>query len=95
MAITAEDIRYIAELARLHLAPEEAARYAEHAGRIVEYVAQLNRLATASVEPTAHAVEAAGFSREDLPRPSDAAAAILANAPARDGDLFTVPKVLG
>ncbi|MBI4366392.1 MAG: Asp-tRNA(Asn)/Glu-tRNA(Gln) amidotransferase subunit GatC [Deltaproteobacteria bacterium] len=94
MSVTIADIRYVAELARLQLSEEDCALYTQRAARVLEHIAALSRLATAEVEPTAHAVAAEGRTRPDTVRPSVHAADILANAPDHEGDLLTVPKVL-
>jgi aspartyl-tRNA(Asn)/glutamyl-tRNA(Gln) amidotransferase subunit C len=43
----------------------------------------------------AHAVEIHNVLADDTPRPGLTPDQALANAPARDGDQFMVPKVLG
>lgn len=94
MSLSTEEILHVAELARLRLSPENVAHYTQQAARILEYIAHLNTVDTTGVEPTAHAVEVEGFLREDTVVCDVAPADILANAPARDDDLFAVPKVL-
>lgn len=94
MAVTKEDIVHIATLAHLTLPEEQLAHYTAQANRILEYVAQLNRVETKGIEPTSHAVEAAGFFRVDQARAREETAPIVLNAPARDGDLYRVPKVI-
>lgn len=43
MALTLDEVRNIATLARLRLSPEEEARFVPQLGRIVEYIDQLRK----------------------------------------------------
>ncbi len=55
MQIEAEEVLRIAELANLELAPEEVEAMRRDLGKILEYIALLDRLPTAGVEPMSHA----------------------------------------
>jgi len=94
MGLDAEQVRWVAKLARLELSAVELALMTEQLGRIVEYVAQLQQVDTEGVEPLAHALDVTNVFREDEPAPSLPADAILANAPKRAGDFYSVPAVL-
>jgi aspartyl-tRNA(Asn)/glutamyl-tRNA(Gln) amidotransferase subunit C len=88
------EVERIAELARLDLSEAEAVRMTADIEAILGYVAALDALDTAGVEPTTHAVPLATPLRDDVaaaPLDPDRA---LANAPERDGFAFVVPKVL-
>jgi aspartyl-tRNA(Asn)/glutamyl-tRNA(Gln) amidotransferase subunit C len=61
----------------------------------VEYFGKLNELDTDGVEPMAHAVGTHNVLADDVPADSLSPDQALANAPARDGDFFKVPKVIG
>jgi aspartyl-tRNA(Asn)/glutamyl-tRNA(Gln) amidotransferase subunit C len=88
------DVNYVAQLARLKLSEEEAARFQGQLEQVVRYVQQLRKLDVAGIEPTAHAVERVNVTREDAPAPSLAPAEATGNAPLRANDLFLVPKVV-
>ena len=88
------DVEHIATLARLKLSAAELERYQRDLSSVLEYVAQLNELDTAGVEPTAHPLPIHTVVREDLEAPSYDSEKALQNAPAHDGSFFTVPKVL-
>jgi aspartyl-tRNA(Asn)/glutamyl-tRNA(Gln) amidotransferase subunit C len=94
MSLTAEQVRWVANLARLELTDAELAMMTGQLSRIVEYVDQLQRLNTDGVEPLAHAREVANVFRADEPRPSLPIDEALANAPRRRGDFYAVPAVL-
>lgn len=94
MKITAEEVRYVAKLARLELSPEEVSSTTEHLDRILSYVDKLNELNTDGVAPTTHALAVSNAFREDEVRSSLAQAEALANCPVQNGEAFVVPKVI-
>ena len=90
MSLTAEQVRWVANLARLELSDAELAVMTNQLGRILDYVGQLQSLDTEGVEPLAHALDVADVFRADEPRPSLTVDEALANAPKRRGDFFEV-----
>jgi aspartyl-tRNA(Asn)/glutamyl-tRNA(Gln) amidotransferase subunit C len=92
--ITRDQIRHVALLARLTLTPVEEEQLATTLDQILEHMDQLNRLDTGDVEPTAHIVAVDTPWREDVVTNAPDTDALLANAPARDDDLFLVPKII-
>ena len=94
MAVTIEDVRKVAHLARLSFSPEEEARLAEDLSRILEYAQKLNELDTEGVPPTSHVLPIHNVFREDVVTPSLPQDKLLANAPSRWRGFFRVPKVI-
>ncbi len=96
MALSLDEVRRIAALARLRLSPEEERTFAVQLSKILEHVAQLEELDVSSVEPMTHALAADEGSplRADSVRPSLSPAEALANAPAREGTCFKVPRII-
>jgi aspartyl-tRNA(Asn)/glutamyl-tRNA(Gln) amidotransferase subunit C len=92
--ISADHVRHVALLARLALTPAEEAELTTTLDQILEHMDQLNRLDTDDVEPTAHVVAIDTPWREDAVTNAPDTDALLANAPARDDDLFLVPKII-
>ena len=90
-----DQVRRIGVLSRIELSDQQVQTFARQLGRIVEYFDKLNELDTDNVEPMAHALETHNVLADDVPRESLTPDQALANAPARDGDFFRVPKVLG
>ena len=84
----------MAALARLRLGPEEEVRLTADLGHILEAFVRLQALDTTGVEPTAHVEEAGAALREDVVANPPAGDEALANAPARDGRFFRVPKII-
>ena len=93
--IDIDEVRHIGVLARIELSDAQARALAAELGAIVEYFGKLNELDTDGVEPMAHAMEAHNVLADDTPGDSLSPEEALANAPARDGDFFKVPKVIG
>lgn len=96
MALSLEEVRRIAELARLRLSPEEERTFAVQLSAILDHVAELSKLDVAGVEPMTHALAAgeAAPLREDAVQPSLDPAVALGNAPAREGTCFKVPRII-
>ncbi len=95
MALTRDEVRRIAGLARLELAPEEEERMAQQLSAILDYVRQLEALDVSAVEPMTHALaEGAVPFREDEVAESLAPDTALGNAPARAGTCFKVPRII-
>ncbi len=93
--IDLKEVRHIAKLARISLSDGEAETLSRELGAILTYFDKLGKLDTDNVEPMAHAVEMQNVLAEDVPGESLSAEKALANAPQRDGDFFSVPKVIG
>jgi aspartyl-tRNA(Asn)/glutamyl-tRNA(Gln) amidotransferase subunit C len=87
-------VRHVAKLGRLKLADADVARYATQLTAILGYVAQLKSVDVTGVEPMAHPLPLKNVLREDEVRPGLSTEAVLANAPAKEGPYFAVPKVL-
>ena len=89
------DVAYIANLARLDIAPEAMPGLQKDMEAIVSYIDELSELDVTGVEPTAHATEMTNVWREDAARPGYGRDGILANAPAIvNDDLVKVAQVL-
>jgi aspartyl-tRNA(Asn)/glutamyl-tRNA(Gln) amidotransferase subunit C len=94
MRITQEEVRRVATLARIELTPEEEVDLVEHFDKLLTYMEKLSLLDTTKVEPTAHAIAVPSPLREDRVTNSPNTDALLANAPAREGNFFKVPKII-
>jgi aspartyl-tRNA(Asn)/glutamyl-tRNA(Gln) amidotransferase subunit C len=96
--VTVEDVERVAELAHLELTPEETGAMLRDLNSILDYVAELNELDTAGVEPLAQVTElldaADSGLRSDEIVPSLDRAKVLAEAPETNGIFFKVPKVI-
>lgn len=96
--VAADDVKRVAELAYLDLAPDEEVRMQRDLNAILGYIAQLNELDTSAVEPMAQVAEVLGGApdafRADTPVPCLPRERVMASAPETDGRFFKVPKVI-
>jgi aspartyl-tRNA(Asn)/glutamyl-tRNA(Gln) amidotransferase subunit C len=92
--ITLEQVRHVARLARLELDPAEEHSLQANMSEILSYIDQLNQLDTSLVPPTAQVGEAGTPTRDDVVTNRPAPDQMLANAPAREGHFFKVPKII-
>lgn len=94
---TREQVSSVAALALLELNPEELELFARQLGDILEAAAEVQRVDTTGVPPTAGVLTRHVSDRPDEVRPSLDRAEALANAPdpAMDAGLFKVPRVIG
>lgn len=94
MAITVEDVRYIAELARLSFSEEEERRLVGEMSAILDYMKKLSELDTTGVPPMAHVLDLENVFREDKAEQRISREEALQNAPDADGTYVRVPKVI-
>lgn len=88
------DVDYVARLARLNLTAAERAEFQPQLAQIVHYVRAIASLDVEGIEPTSHAHPVSNVFRADVCHDSLSREVALANAPARVGDQFQVPKVI-
>lgn len=93
MAVSKEDIRVVAHLARLEFEEVELDAFTTEFNSIVTYVDQLKELNTTGVEPMAHALPLHNVFRDDVVTSSLPVDQALANAPARQSNFYSVPAV--
>src|SRR4051794_13064235 len=93
--LTPENVRHVAELARLALDDEQLRTLTPQLESILEYVAKVREVEVSGVEPMAHALPLVNVLREDVVEPSLPIEDVLRNAPETDGRFFKVPKILG
>ena len=89
------DVEHVAYLARLGLTTDELARLEGQLNHIVDQYAIFADLDTDHIPPTAQTIEVENILRDDAARPGLTTEEALANAPARSGDWFVVPPILG
>ncbi len=97
MKITAEQVRYVADLANLHLTDDEVRKFQADLDEILVHLDRLNEVDTSRCEPMAqvlYAAEEIATLRPDRPRPGLGTELALANAPAAGSGYFKVPEVI-
>ena len=95
-ALNREDVKRIAELARLELTNEELDLFTRQLGDILTYVEQIRSLDTTGVAPTSQVLNRP-VDRDDVPDATLSRPDLLGNAPdaALEAGLFKVPRVIG
>ena len=88
------DVGYVAQLARLHLTPEETELFQKQLGEVLQYAQKLNEVNVEGVEPAAHGVPIFNVFREDQACDWFTPAQALSNAPRQANNLFIVTKVV-
>ena len=94
MSLDPSDIDKIAHLARLAVAPEQAARYAADLSNILDLVAQMDGVETGGVAPMAHPLHMVQRLRPDVADEPDRRARFQSIAPLTEDGLYLVPKVI-
>jgi aspartyl-tRNA(Asn)/glutamyl-tRNA(Gln) amidotransferase subunit C len=91
--ISEEQVRHVANLARLGLTDEEVEKMGGQLGAILDSIQQIQELDLRDVPPTANALNLTNVLRPDEPgvclTPEDA----LSTAPEAVDDLFAVPRI--
>src|SRR5262249_33935599 len=93
--ISRADAAHVAKLARLDLTDAELDLYTEQLAAVLEHAEDVEALDTAGVPPTAHPLPLVNVLRDDVPEPSLDRDEVLSQAPAAEGGLFRVPRILG
>ncbi|HEU5482943.1 MAG TPA: Asp-tRNA(Asn)/Glu-tRNA(Gln) amidotransferase subunit GatC [Sphingomicrobium sp.] len=94
MSVTPEQVRHIANLARIAMSEAELERLVPELNNILGWVEQLGEVDTEGVEPLATVIEQKLRLREDAVTQGDCRDEILANAPDAEHGFFAVPKVI-
>jgi aspartyl-tRNA(Asn)/glutamyl-tRNA(Gln) amidotransferase subunit C len=87
------DVSYVADLARLHLEPAEAATFQKQLGDVLGYVDQLKEVDIDHVSLLG-AEDHANVLRVDMITPGLETPVALANAPRQENNLFVVPRMI-
>ena len=93
MAVTIDDVRHIAELARLGLDDDRARAVVAELNTILDHMQALARVDTAGVQPTAGVGAAGTPLRSDTGGPPSLARSPDAFAPALRDGFFVVPRL--
>lgn len=94
MQLTSDDVRRVAELARIELTEEETRAFVKDLNEILRFVNGLQQLDTDGVEPAYQVVPLENVMREDCVTSSLSVDEALSNVPGRSGDYFKVPRIL-
>ena len=92
--LSTDEVRHVAELAKIELTEAEIALFASQLSAILDYAATLQQVDTSHVPPTATVLPLRNVMRADEARPSLPVEQALANAPEHQDGHFKVHAVL-
>ena len=92
--ISSDEVKKVAQLARLELNENEINQHAEQLEKILEYIKQLEKINTEDIPCTTRAIEVVNVLRKDEKRNYENSEEILDLAPSRENKFFKVPKII-
>lgn len=94
MSLDLDQIRRIARLARIAVSDAEALATVEQLNGVLGLIEQMQAVNTQGIEPMSHALDVVQRLREDKVTETDRHADFQAVAPAVEGGLYLVPRVI-
>ena len=95
MAISEEQVRHVALLARLELTDEQVSRFGDDLNSILGHIDAIQKLDLEGVEPTEHPLDVCNVTRADEVRPGLSRDDALKNAPESEDGAFVIPRIVG
>ena len=92
--ISKEEVKKVAELARLELNEDEINNHAGQLEKILDYIKQLEKINTDNVPCTTRAIEVVNVLRKDEKKDYESSEELLNLAPSKENNFFKVPKIL-
>jgi aspartyl-tRNA(Asn)/glutamyl-tRNA(Gln) amidotransferase subunit C len=94
MSLTLEQVRRVAQLARIEISDAEAENTLGHLNGIFTLIEEMQAVDTRGIEPMAHAQDLSQRLREDAVTEENRRAAFQKIAPETEGGLYLVPQVI-
>ena len=94
MTLKKEDVRKIAQLARLQIEDDAIDQYAKDLSNVLALVEQMNEIDTSTITPMAHPLDATQRLRKDEVTESNLRDKFQSIAPDVEKGLYRVPKVI-
>ena len=94
MRLSLDDVRQIAQLARLEIGERDALAMQSQLNDIFRMIGEMQKVDTDGVEPMSHARDLTLRLREDVVTETDRRDAFQAVAPRVEAGLYLVPKVI-
>jgi len=92
--ITEDQVKKVAQLARLSLDNNQIKHHAEQIEKILDYINQLQKIDTEDVPCTTRAIEVINVLRTDVNDKFEDRDELLNLAPSRENDFYKVPKII-
>lgn len=94
MAVSIDEVKHIAKLAKLKFSDEELEDFTYRFNDILKYMDMLNKVDTENIAPLSHPVEMINVFRDDTLKEPVSTEDAMKNAPDSDGEFFRVPKII-
>jgi len=94
MSLVHDQVRRLARLARIAIRPDETEAVLEQLNRVLALIEEMRQVDTTGVEPMAHPLDAKQRLRPDMVTEQDQRELYQSVAPAVEGGLYSVPKVI-
>lgn len=91
--LTINEVRHVAELAKLRLTDEDVTKFQKQLTDIVDFVGKLKKINTENVEPTSQVTGLENVFREDEVKPSLTQEEVLSNAKRKYNGYFVVDAI--
>ena len=92
--ISSDEVKKVAQLARLELNENEIQNHAKQLEKILDYIKQLEKINTDNISCTTRAIEVVNVLREDEQKDYENSEELLDLAPSREDKFFKVPKII-
>ena len=94
MAINKQTVEQVAHLARINLEPKELEKISHQLQDILGFIDHLSKLDLTNVAPASHILSINNVLREDTAQPGLTPDQALENAPRKNKNFFSVPKII-
>ena len=92
--ISSNEVKKVAQLARLELNESEIQKHAEQLENILGYIKQLEKIDTENIPCTTRAIEVVNVLRKDEKKDYENSEELLDLAPSTENQFFKVPKII-
>ena len=92
--ISSDQVKKVAQLARLELNENEINNHAKQLEKILDYIKQLEKINTENIPCTTRAIEVVNVLRKDEQKDYENPEELLDLAPSREDKFFKVPKII-
>ena len=92
--ISSDEVKKVAQLARLEINDNEIQQHAEQLEKILGYIKQLEKINTENIPCTTRAIEVVNVLRKDEKKEYENTEELLDLAPSRENKFFKVPKII-
>ena len=94
MKFDKDSLYKLGKLSKIQIDESKLKSLSSDLGSIIEFIDRLKSIDTENVDPTSNALDQSLVMREDIASDVNTANEILENAPQKELDFFSVPKVI-